>query len=634
MECVITKGDSSLWYSISGKMHWDGFVLNPRKGAYLKNQDPVVQWNLEFFAASKKLIVHPSSMTFLLSKVNLDGEFSFPAPGSFNLNIHSDKLNYAEGISLLTPALQDKLIKYRIDRFIKVRTSLRGSLAGGSEPAVDVAFQWNDQNEVNVGKTLTVTKSRAEGLFTNHLDSLKERDDHNSVIRIDRLEGIIEGIPVKVSASFIDLKDTRMELKSDVDADLRSLNASTDQSLIRFKGGKITSHLEFRGDLMEILDSTATHYKGSLDGFAKITDGSLVFVPRNQSITRANLELIFDKKLITLKELSAVLNKNTVLLHGEVDGFIPFLIHPRETGSVKLALYSPQLNLTPFKGSPVHKASRKKESRKSRISDLLLQVYDRVGLDFSVKLDKWSYQKMYGSRLSGQVILSKNKIDAQNLTTQLIDGEVNASFIMDRLNEPVHRFFAKASVHNADLKKLWYVFDDFGMKGITFRNLEGKVNLNARLWANVRQDYTLIVPSMVGDVDFSLKNGRLINVEALQNLSNFLFKNRNFNDIAFAEIKSRVHVIGASMDISKMQVASSVIHLFLEGQYAPKYYDMEVQIPLSNLKKRDKNYKPQNVVADAKVGPSIYLHITRGSDGKANIAYDPFKKYARKTASK
>jgi len=58
-----------------------------------------------------------------------------------------------------------------------------------------------------------------------------------------------------------------------------------------------------------------------------------------------------------------------------------------------------------------------------------------------------------------------------------------------------------------------------------------------------------------------------------------------------------------------------------------------VQLPLSNLKKRDKTYQPKNIGVDAKAGPSVFLHVYKDVTGKIVFAYDPFKRHAKKFAS-
>jgi hypothetical protein len=137
---------------------------------------------------------------------------------------------------------------------------------------------------------------------------------------------------------------------------------------------------------------------------------------------------------------------------------------------------------------------------------------------------------------------------------------------------------------------------------------------------------------MRGTLDCKIANGRLKDFEPMENMSNFLFKKRDFSDVEFAELKSNFSIAGTDMDISRMEIQSSVLSLFLEGRYSfTDSTSLSVQLPLSNLKKRHKDFKPKNIGTDSKAGPSVYLHVYRDKDinSKIKIDYDPFKKWVR-----
>ena len=79
-----------------------------------------------------------------------------------------------------------------------------------------------------------------------------------------------------------------------------------------------------------------------------------------------------------------------------------------------------------------------------------------------------------------------------------------------------------------------------------------------------------------------------------------------------------------------MEIQSSVVSLFVEGRYSfTDSTSLSVQIPLSNLKKRHKDFKPKNIGTHSKAGPSVFLHVYREKDinSKIKIDYDPFKKW-------
>ena len=58
--------------------------------------------------------------------------------------------------------------------------------------------------------------------------------------------------------------------------------------------------------------------------------------------------------------------------------------------------------------------------------------------------------------------------------------------------------------------------------------------------------------------------------------------------------------------------------------------DVSIQVPLNNLKKREADYKPENIGSDAKAGASIFIRGKPGEDGNVKFKLDLFKKF-RKT---
>jgi hypothetical protein len=177
---------------------------------------------------------------------------------------------------------------------------------------------------------------------------------------------------------------------------------------------------------------------------------------------------------------------------------------------------------------------------------------------------------------------------------------------------------------------LFLHFNNFNQKTIQSDNLEGLISAKVKFKANIDDTYTVLGSTMKGSLDCKIVDGALKNFEPMENMSNFLFKKRDFSDIQFAELNSNFSIDGTNMDIERMEIQSSVISLFLEGRYSfTDSTSLSVQIPLSNLRKRHKDFKPQNIGTDAKVGPSVFLHVYRNRDinSKIKIDYDPFKKW-------
>jgi hypothetical protein len=80
-----------------------------------------------------------------------------------------------------------------------------------------------------------------------------------------------------------------------------------------------------------------------------------------------------------------------------------------------------------------------------------------------------------------------------------------------------------------------------------------------------------------------------------------------------------------------MEIGSTALSMFIEGRYDLKdSSDLSIQIPLSNLKKRDQDFPPENIGVDAKAGASVFLRVRPDKNGKMVIAYDPLKRFRKK----
>jgi hypothetical protein len=110
------------------------------------------------------------------------------------------------------------------------------------------------------------------------------------------------------------------------------------------------------------------------------------------------------------------------------------------------------------------------------------------------------------------------------------------------------------------------------------------------------EKFEIISSTLKSDVRLKLREGHLLNFEPLQNLATLLLRNRDFNDISFSELTENFHFEGFRMRIDELEVASSVFNFFVvDGLYNFKgISNINLLVPWSNLKKRNKNYIPKS----------------------------------------
>jgi hypothetical protein len=628
--CQITRSDSSNQYRLTGPVEFEKLALNPAKGSFLENKAANVHLNLEYNPLGHHLSLHSSVLEFTRSNVNLSGDFYFSPPGTFVLHINSNELNYEEGISLLPRLLQQRLGNFKIEKPLRVTAVIDGKLTAGAEPKVDVTFEFIK------GKlkaySIQADRVTVDGIFSNHVDNSLSYNDRNSVVRLNRVEGILHGLPSRWTASIRDLTDPSLRFQANVDTNLPDLTEWVDPKLLKLLGGKFVAQVQYSGKLNEFLDTTRIEYAGSFLGQVEIRDGSFRYVPRNQSYEKLNLSLDFNENHLGLKTLSFMLNKSPVVMEGEILGFVPFISTPAKKGYVNLKVHSPLLDLTSFLSKPSkQKTAPPSAQRDKRWAYLIDRLYNKTEFTLALQLDQLVHHNLKASNLKGNVLLVNNKLSTKGFKMNLGGGDIVFSMNLVDLQKPVNSLSLAGTVRHADIRRFFYAFNNFKLTTLTYQNLEGKIDMAIWMRARVDDDFNVFMPSVVSDVDFSIKRGVLLNFEPLENMSNFLFKKRDFSNVQFGEIKSHLAIRGNEIDIRKMEIESSVLRLFVEGRYSLKNKtDLSVQVPLSNLKKRDKNYKPQNVGVDSKVGPSVFLHVYKDAAGKTVIAYDPFKKHVKK----
>lgn len=147
------------------------------------------------------------------------------------------------------------------------------------------------------------------------------------------------------------------------------------------------------------------------------------------------------------------------------------------------------------------------------------------------------------------------------------------------------------------------------------------MNANTNIAMTMDDAGNIIPGSMKGSVDFSLKNGALIDYEPLQNIKGFVFKNKDMSHVEFAELKNKLEVNSYKITIPRMEIQSTAIGMFVDGVYDLKKTDskINIQVPLKGLKKRDSTYVPHNIGLNAKAGTSIYLEGKNDKTGKVKI---------------
>lgn len=629
-ENVFSESDSTTNLHVAGNMTFVGLMLNASKGSFLKNKNVLADLNLELNVSKNNLVIQQSKLIFDKSSIGLTGNFTFRDPENFELNIESDEINYEEGLSILSDTLAKKLSHYHVDKPIKLLVKVNGILQQGSKPAVDVTFSFSDA-KISADKVVLENTS-INGTFMNHLDPVMVNGDHNAQLRFSSLTGRFNNIPVKAVVTLTDMKDPLLDLKATFDADLKDLNQSLDSTKLKLTGGHFTSNFTYKGKLREYLDDSRTNYQGHLKGEAKVTNGSIHYFARKITINKIEAVFGFTEKKFEIRDLDLVLNKSDIQVRGSMTDFIPFFVSPETSGKVKLNISSPKLDISGLLQPRRQKKSvRAKAASNKKLSEMVDRLGDELDFDLDFHIKEFVNKRFKASELKGNLILKNNQFTIRNLAMDFAKGKVNLNLKVSNLERLVNPLKLQAKLEDVDLKRFFYAFNNFNQTTFRHEHVDGRLSLDIDLTAEINDKLEFLVPNLKGTAKFKIQDGRLKDFEPMQRLSNFLLKGRDFSDVQFNEIATRIALQGTKMEVDRMEIESTVLTMFIEGRYDLKdSSDLSIQVPLSNLKKRDQDIAPENIGVDAKAGASVYLRVRPDKNGKTAITYDPFKKLRKK----
>jgi hypothetical protein len=346
----------------------------------------------------------------------------------------------------------------------------------------------------------------------------------------------------------------------------------------------------------------------------------------------------FNQSDATIDSLRFRVNDNQVNISGKLKDLVPFALYKHDKVQAQLKMFSPTFDFGNFKSPgtlrtlgllPEKDEQRTSDVVKKAIAQKIEALIENVDCNLAFNIQQMKYKQFTASKIQGNVTLEDNNLGLENVSLNNSNGVLKLNGAIRNISQPKGELAIQATIQNADVRKLFYSFENFKQKTLEEKNLMGELHADISFSSGFDDSYTLFPESMQGNFEIQLTNGRLIDFEPLTKVGKVVFKQRDFTNIEFADIRNSFELQGQDLRISRMEIASSVLNLFVEGIFSfNKETDLVIQLPLSNLSlKENKEIIPEKMGENQDAGASVYLRA-RAANGqeKVKITYDPFKK--------
>jgi len=621
--------DSSLLISAKADLLIHNLAFNTKRGSFAKEKTFEGNFNLHFDKQLQQLQFDSIDVQIAKQPFNISGRFDLKGPDpQFNLKIHTRKILYDFAKSILTPKIDSALSIVDVDKKFDADATISGPLKGG-DPLIHV--NWKVRNSHLVTPFLDFDDASFTGFFTNEIIKDAPRLDANSRINIDHFTAKWNDFPI--TSNNIDISNlVKPLLTSDLESNflLTTLNDILGSNVIRLKNGKGAIKLTYKGPLQGN-DNTNSF----VNGVVTFSNGTVLYAPRDVEMKNVYGKLFIKNSDVLVENLQCVVLNNKIVMNGRANNLLTLMnIEPSKV-NIDWNIYSPSLNLTSFTyllKSRRTLSNRNTQKRKlSKIATKIDAALELGIININLKADKLHYKKFNASNVVANVSLLQDRYIINHVSMQQGSGSIDLSGSLVNRKSNFHQATINTILNNVDVNKIFSAFSNFGQTGIEAQNIAGKLSAKVDASFGLNDDGKAYPTSLASTIDFSLKNGSLINFEPIKKIQNFIFKNRNFENIQFAELKDRFEIANEEIKINRMEIQSTVFSLFVEGVYSMRgNTDLSIQLPLSNLKKRDANYKPENTGVNKKTGASLFLRGRPGPDGNIQFKADLFNKFGKR----
>ena len=617
--------DSTMQFKMKGVVHFDHLLFNVQKGGYLTDKDLAL--NLEGQIIPKQKLISVSGGTVQVDDqlLAINSKFFLGENPSMQMNFFSRSMKPSVAYSLLTKNIEEKLSRYQVYKPVMVYTTISGSLAPHTSPNVDIYIK-SSSNRISLA-TRSYDDLTLLGRFTNHIDSTKDNDDHNSRLAFPVFDGSVFQVPVKMKLTVTDLISPNLELRGSSDLDKASVEKIVDPKRLKIISGEAHIRFSYSGPLVNYVDTVSKQLKSTIRGSVILNNLAVNYIPSDFEFKKVNGSMVFDQNDLHINTINFELNKNTAYVNGAFIQLIPFLFTSLAATHVDLSLTAATINLNNFNfqkdtaSALPEKTAAQKEVTNNHIADLINQLIDRVELNFNLHADTVLYKHFIATDVQSELTYANDFVHFKNTSMKAAGGIFSFTGNMTKLTQPRHEVDLQASIQNADISSFMKGFDYFGQNIVTGHDVDGKLKADISFHAQLNRGFNVIPSSMRGKMKVSIKDGELNNFESIEQISKYVFKNRNFRNIKFSGVENEYELEGSQITFSHLDVYSSVLTFFVEGKFDFHNTNtlMLIYVLLGNLKKAKTEELAEHPDSNRKSGIGLTLKAEYGDDNKLHI---------------
>jgi hypothetical protein len=193
LNAQLFMNDSLFKTSIKLNIQMKEMGLNTEKGTFFNDANLVGNLDATLNKNTKNIDIPIFNLAIDKQHFKVKSTIETTTPGTFEFVIENEATNFDSTINLLTNHLQEKLKKVKVLNPLYTHTTIKGSFAKGSQPAIAIDCKAVN-NTVTINNEIYLRNISFEGDFTNSIASKSEKNPKDFQINLNNLKTSIDSI--------------------------------------------------------------------------------------------------------------------------------------------------------------------------------------------------------------------------------------------------------------------------------------------------------------------------------------------------------------------------------------------------------------------------------------------------------
>jgi hypothetical protein len=206
-------------------------------------------------------------------------------------------------------------------------------------------------------------------------------------------------------------------------------------------------------------------------------------------------------------------------------------------------------------------------------------------MELELDIKKFRHHKYIIEDITGKLRTTENHyVYFDDFKLLAADGKVEFKGCLNGENHENVYLTSTLKLHDIDLDKVFYKFDNFGQDAMVNDNLHGRIDATIESTVRMHTDFTPYLNNTDAHIEVVIRDGIIENFTPLLAMSDFM-GDKNLNRVRFGELENTLDFKNGVLTIPKMQIASTLGYIYLNGTHSLDMdMDYEMKIPLSLIK--------------------------------------------------